>query len=248
MRRFCEARRVRRAGPRARPGRSPAPCRRSARRRRRRPRPSTGPRPSSSGTPSGSPPASTMCGPELGADDAFELARVRPRERDLADGGEVEVERLEEVGERLRVAGREAVQQPQHADGPLLVVVLAGQRGEAQQPVGHARVAGRDRVVLEVLAPGDEPLVVGRRSRRSRRARRRRSARSSCRRARARRRTSAARRSPRRGSAAPRAGRRGPRGRRSGCPAPSFQVRSSRPSPSRSSRARTRRSRAAASR
>ena len=42
----------------------------------------------------------------------------------------------------------------------LLVARLAGERGEPQQPERRARRAGRDRVVVEVLAPRDEPLVV----------------------------------------------------------------------------------------
>ena len=57
---------------------------------------------------------------------------------------------------------RDRVEQAEHAHGALLVLVLAGQGRQAQQPVGGARVAGGDRVVLEVLAPGDELLVVGR--------------------------------------------------------------------------------------
>src|SRR5829696_3491753 len=42
------------------------------------------------------------------------------------------------------------------------VAVLAGEGGEAQEAVGGARVARGYRVVLEVLAPRDEPLVVDR--------------------------------------------------------------------------------------
>ena len=62
--------------------------------------------------------------------------------------------------EPLRLLRRDPVQQPQDAHRALLVLVLAGQRGEPQQPVSGARVARRNRVVLEVLPARDEPLVV----------------------------------------------------------------------------------------
>ena len=86
-----------------------------------------------------------------------------PDERHLPHRREVEVERLEQVGEGLRVLRRDLVEQrgaPTSARS--LVLVLAGERRQAQQAVGGARVAGRDRVVLQVLAAGHELLVVGR--------------------------------------------------------------------------------------
>jgi hypothetical protein len=53
------------------------------------------------------------------------------------------------------------VQQPDRAERGLLVAVLAGQRGEPQQPERGRRLPGRDRVVLDVLAARDQLLVVG---------------------------------------------------------------------------------------
>src|SRR3954451_2868126 len=100
--------------------------------------------------------------PELAAHGALQRAHVVAHERDLLHGREVEVHRLEQVGERLRVLERDLVQQAEDADRPVLVVVLAGQRGQPQQAVGGARVAGGDGVVLQVLATGQELLVVRR--------------------------------------------------------------------------------------
>jgi hypothetical protein len=54
------------------------------------------------------------------------------------------------------------VEEAEDADRPALVLVPAGQRRQAQQPVCRARVGGGDRVVLEVLPPGHELLVIGR--------------------------------------------------------------------------------------
>ena len=136
--------------------------------------------------------------PEGAAHHALELARVVATSATSLHRRQLEVERLEQVPERLRVPGRQLVQQAQHAHGLVLVAVLAGQRAEPQQPVGGARVARRDRVVLQVLAARQQPLVVGRGLEEAAVAPRRRSARSSCRPARAPRRTSAGRSSTRR--------------------------------------------------
>src|SRR5512132_295464 len=97
---------------------------------------------------------------EARAHDALERAAVGPHQRDLADGGDVEVDRLQQVAERGRVLRGERVQQPDRAERGLLVAVLARERGEPQQPERRRRLAGRDRVVLDVLAARDQLLVV----------------------------------------------------------------------------------------
>ena len=83
--------------------RSPAPCRRSARTRRRRRgrRPARGP--ASSGTPSGSPPASTRCGRKAPRTTRSSALGSSPTSATSRTGDEVEVERLQQVAERLRV-------------------------------------------------------------------------------------------------------------------------------------------------
>ena len=141
--------------------RSPGAGRRSARTRtRRRGRPPR-PRPSSSGTPSGSPPGEH--------DVRAEGGRAPPPPAGAVVGAARATSR---VGERWKSSawsrwakawgwrGRERMQEAQHADRAALVVVLAGERGQAQQPVRGARVAGRDRMVLGVLAAGHQALVV----------------------------------------------------------------------------------------
>ena len=97
---------------------------------------------------------------QLRAHHALELPRVPADERDLARGGEVEVERLEQVRERRGVLGGDRVQQPQLPERELLVGGVAGERRQAQQPEGRRARTGRDRHVLELLAPRDELLVV----------------------------------------------------------------------------------------
>ena len=94
---------------------------------------------------------------------ARQIRHIRPHERHLLHGREVEVDRLEQVAEGHRIAPRHRMQQAQHADRLLLVARLAGQRREPQQPERRARRARRDRRVLELLAPRDQLLVVGRR-------------------------------------------------------------------------------------
>src|SRR3954452_3490302 len=64
---------------------------------------------------------------------------------------------MAEGGGMLRGDG---VQQPDRPEARLLVAVLAGQRGEPQEPEAGGRLAGGDRVVLDVLAPRDQPRVV----------------------------------------------------------------------------------------
>ena len=99
-------------------------------------------------------------GAELRAHDALERLAARPHERDLAHGGDVEVDRLQQVAERLRVLRRDRVQQPDRAERRLLVAILARQCREPQQGERGGRLAGGDRVVLDLLAPGDQLLVV----------------------------------------------------------------------------------------
>src|SRR6185436_3612229 len=74
-------------------------------------------------------------------------------------GREVEVERLQQVPERGRVPRGGLVDEREHAQGGLGQGVVAGQRGQAQQPEGGGRAAGRNRRVLEVLAPGEQAMV-----------------------------------------------------------------------------------------
>ena len=58
--------------------------------------------------------------------------------------------------------GRDRVQQPQLPQRGVLVPRLAGQARQPQQAERGGRAAGRDRRVLELLAAGDQRLVVGR--------------------------------------------------------------------------------------
>ena len=75
---------------------------------------------------------------------------------------EVEVERLEQMAEPLRLAAGRWGEEPQHADRLTLVAALAAQRGEPQQAERGRGVAGGDRVIADLLAAGDQ-LVPGRR-------------------------------------------------------------------------------------
>src|SRR5215213_7299883 len=94
------------------------------------------------------------------AHHALERCEVLAHERDLAHGGDGEVDRLEQVPERGGVLGGDRVQQADHAERGVLVAVLAGQGGEPQQSQAGGRLARRDRVVLDVLAACDQPRVV----------------------------------------------------------------------------------------
>ena len=98
-------------------------------------------------------------GTESAADHARQRRRLRADDRDLLDRREVEVERLQQVREGLRVACRHLVEQPEDAVPPRLVIVLARQGGQPQKTVGRARAARRDRVVLQALATDDQPLA-----------------------------------------------------------------------------------------
>ena len=123
--------------------------------------------------------------------EAGAVARGRDQ-RDLAHRASVEVDRPQQVGDRLRVARGDVAEAGAKTDSAWLgVAALAGERGEAQQAERGGGVAGRDRVVVDVLAPGDQLLVIVRGGEEAAAARGRRSARSSRRRSRARRRTSA---------------------------------------------------------
>ena len=66
----------------------------------------------------------------------------------------------EPLREPGRVAAEERRRPSQRALGGVAVAPLAGQRGEPQQDGRRHRAAGRRRVVLDVLRPGDERLVV----------------------------------------------------------------------------------------
>src|SRR4051812_20576496 len=83
-------------------------------------------------------------GAEARAHHALERAAVGAHQCDLPDGGDVEVDRLQQVAEGGGVLGRERVQEPDRAERGLLVAVLAGQRREPQQPERGRRLAGRD--------------------------------------------------------------------------------------------------------
>ena len=76
-----------------------------------------------------------MWGRNCAAHDALQSAAVLADERDLAHGGEVEVQRLQQMPERLPdTAARSSCSSRSWPTARLLVAALAGQRGEAQQP------------------------------------------------------------------------------------------------------------------
>ena len=109
--------------------------------------------------PSG-PPASTRWGRSSSRTTAGQGGQVLADERDLPGRREVEVERPQQVGEGLGVAGGRAGEEAQHALRLALVGALAGQRREAQQAERRGAVARRDRVVADLLAARDQLLVV----------------------------------------------------------------------------------------
>src|SRR3954454_14173092 len=98
--------------------------------------------------------------PEAPAHDPLERSDLIADECHLLHRREVEVERLEQVRERVWVLRRDLVQKPEDAERALLVPVLAAQEREPEKAVRGARIAGRDRVVLEILTARDEALVV----------------------------------------------------------------------------------------
>ncbi len=69
--------------------------------------------------------------------------------------------RLQQMPERLRVARRELVREPQHRERVALVALLAGQLPQALEPERGARAAGGDGAVLQLLAPRDQRFAVG---------------------------------------------------------------------------------------
>src|SRR3954454_13209189 len=99
-------------------------------------------------------------GAEAAAHDALERLAIGPDQRHLAHRGDVEVDRLQEMAERLRMLGGERGQQPDGAERRLFVAVLAGERRQPQQAERGRRLTGGDRVVLDVLAARDQLLVV----------------------------------------------------------------------------------------
>ena len=86
--------------------------------------------------------------------------RTRGYQRDLFDRGEVEVKRAQHVSNSLGVAAERRVKEPEDAHRAVLIALFAGQRGKAKQPEGCRRVAGGNRVIVDVLAPGDQLLMV----------------------------------------------------------------------------------------
>ena len=97
------------------------------------------------------------------AHDRHQLLRVRTDDRDLSHARQVEVKRLQRVAERERVAADHRRQQAQDGQRLGLVAGLARQQRQTQQPVRGGGVPGRDRRVLEVLAPGERLRHAGRR-------------------------------------------------------------------------------------
>src|SRR3712207_6919144 len=72
----------------------------------------------------------------------FRSADVVARERDLLHGREVEVDRLEQVPEGAGVLRRDRVQQPDRAEGGVLVARLAGQdRKSTRLNSSHANIS-----------------------------------------------------------------------------------------------------------
>ncbi len=103
----------------------------------------------------------------------------RDRAGDRARRGEVQVERLQQVPERGRVAGGDLASSAEHRDRVALVVGLAGELRQAQQPDRGARGARRGSGCPRDPCAARSALRCRRRSRRSRPARGRRSGRSS---------------------------------------------------------------------
>ena len=72
-------------------------------------------------------------GPVCGADDLGQGGEVIANQGHLLDRGEVEVERLQKVGEGLGVLGGGAGEEAQDRFGLLLVAALAAERGQPQK-------------------------------------------------------------------------------------------------------------------
>ncbi len=80
---------------------------------------------------------------------------------DRTGGGKVPVQGLQQVPEGARVTRGDLVQQASTETRMALVLGLAAELGEAQQPERGARCAGGDWGVLEVLAPCDQSFAIG---------------------------------------------------------------------------------------
>ena len=83
-----------------------------------------------------------------------------PDDRDLDDRREREVHRAQPLGEAGRIAGDERHDRADRPLGGVAVAALARPGGQPQQDPRRHRVPGRDRVVLDVLGSGHQPLVV----------------------------------------------------------------------------------------
>jgi hypothetical protein len=70
------------------------------------------------------------------------------------------VQGLQHVPERAGMAWRDLGDERQGPERVALVVLVAGELRQAQQPDGGAGGAGRDRGVVEVLAPDDQRFAV----------------------------------------------------------------------------------------
>ena len=122
--------------------------------------PSTSDLPASSGTPS--------VGPDR--DDRVRLPRRercprhvrldRADDRELARRAQVQVERAERPAEGGGRALERGQDEPEHGDAAPLELVVAVDPREAEQHVREHRVAGRERMVVELLRPRDEALAV----------------------------------------------------------------------------------------
>ena len=99
-------------------------------------------------------------GAEVRADHLGEGAEVVADQRHLPAGGELEVEGAKQVGEGAGAAGGGFREESQDAGRLAFVGAVSGQGGEAQQPQRGRGVAGGDRVVVDLLAAGDQRLVV----------------------------------------------------------------------------------------
>src|SRR5205823_9225482 len=89
------------------------------------------------------------------------VALGRAGDGDLARRREIEVERAQRPAERGGRAWQRVAHEAQDAGRTPLEVVLAPDTGEPDQDEREHRVAGRRRIVVEVLAARDELLAVG---------------------------------------------------------------------------------------
>src|SRR5207248_2615678 len=81
-------------------------------------------------------------------------------DRQLARGREVEVERAQEMAERGRRLRQWPSGEAEDADGVPLELVVAEDAREPERDEGEHRVAGRSRVIVELLLPAHELLAV----------------------------------------------------------------------------------------